>query len=190
MRQTVRTFTALEISPDIRAAASRLIERLRVAQADVKWESPERFHWTLNFLGEVAWDAIGEVCLAVSRAAARVESFDLVARGAGAFPNVQRPRTVWLGVGEGTAGMVALHDALNEELARLGFRPEGRRFTPHLTIGRVRKSGGGLQELGRLIQQHADFHGGEMIVDEVVVFSSTLDRGGATYSVLGRAELA
>ena len=82
----------------------------------------------------------------------------------GAFPNAARPRTVWLGAGAGAEQMVTLHDRVEDPLAELGYREEHRQFQPHLTIGRVRGGGPGIAELGKLIQQHAQFAAGRMTV--------------------------
>ncbi|MEX0613311.1 MAG: RNA 2',3'-cyclic phosphodiesterase, partial [Pirellulales bacterium] len=97
----IRTFIAVNASPEIRQAAGRLADRLRSAAGDVKWVGPENLHWTLQFLGDVDELEIPAVCSAVSTAVAPIESFDLEARGAGAFPAPDRPRTLWLGAGAG-----------------------------------------------------------------------------------------
>ena len=129
------------------------------------------------------------MCEAVRQGAAEVAPFELEVCGAGAFPNNRRPRTLWLGVGTGQEEMVTLHDKVEEPLRKLGFRPEHRRHQPHLTIGRIRRGGPGVAELGQLLEQHADYIAGRVKVSQVVVFSSQLDRGGPTYEALSRAKL-
>jgi RNA 2',3'-cyclic 3'-phosphodiesterase len=189
MADIVRTFVAVDIPGEVKSRAAQLIERLRVAQANVKWVAPEHMHWTLKFLGDVDMLEIPEVCRAVKRAAEPLRPFDVEALGAGAFPDLQNPRTVWVGVGEGGEAMIELHDALARELGRLGYREENRRFRPHLTIGRVRQSPVGIDELGRLIEEHADFESGLSTVYEVTVFASQLGREGPTYEPLCHADL-
>jgi 2'-5' RNA ligase len=189
MSQLVRTFVAVEIPLEVKEHARRLIEQLRNAPAKVKWVGPEAMHWTLKFLGDVDIVETPKICQAVARAVEPLAPFDVEARGAGAFPDLRRPRTVWIGMGQGTDAMVQMHDRIESELSQLGYRPEGRRFRPHLTIGRVRNSPQGIDELGRLIQQHADFETGLSTVYEVVVFSSELGPNGPTHEPLGHAEL-
>ena len=189
MKHTTRTFIAVEMTSAIRARAGELIDELQAAPAEVKWVEAHNRHVTLKFLGDVVTKEISRVCQAVERGTAGVEPFELEVRGAGAFPGARRPRTLWLGAGRGEEEMVALHDAVQSPLRKLGFRGEHRRFHPHLTIGRVRRGGPGVAELGQLLAQHADFHAGRMKVAEVVVFSSVLDRTGPTYVALGRAKL-
>jgi len=189
MKHTVRTFVAVEISSAVRDCAEELIGEFRSAAVDVKWVETHNLHLTLKFLGDVPSREIARVCEAVGQGAAEVEPFELEILGAGAFPNTKRPRTLWLGVGRGRQEMVALHDQVEKPLGELGFRPEHRRFHPHLTIGRVRRGGPGLAQLGRLLDEYAEFDIGRFKVAEVVVFSSQLDRAGPTYEALSRARL-
>jgi 2'-5' RNA ligase len=189
MKKTLRTFVAVEIPPRVRQRACELIAALAGTTADVKWVEPHNLHITLKFLGDVHQRDVIEVCRAVERGAEQVAPFELVLRGAGAFPNAARPRTVWLGATEGAEQMIALHDRIDEQLAALGFRGEHRRFQTHLTIGRVRGGGQGIAELGRLLRQNAEFDAGKTNVTKATVFSSTLTPAGPIYEVLGTAPL-
>ena len=186
----LRTFIAVEAAPPIRKRALELIERLRPTQANVKWVGAAELHWTLKFLGDVTPLELPDLCDALEEAASDVPPFEIGAIGAGAFPEISRPRTVWLGVGEGEAEFVALHDRIKDALAPLGFREEQRRFRPHLTLGRVRRSPEGVDELGQLIADHATFPGGQMTVSELVIFSSRLERHGPVYEALSRVPLS
>ena len=190
MASTFRTFVAVETPPEICHCAAALIERLKGSGAKVRWADTDAMHWTLDFLGDVPDNEIAAVCRCVTAAVAPLSAFDLDVCGVGAFPSTGRPRTLWLGVGEGSEAMVELQAALERNLAGLGFRPEARQFKPHLTLGRVRDSSSGLEELAELVRRYADFSAGLMAVDEVVVFSSQLERSGAVHTPLGHAPLA
>jgi 2'-5' RNA ligase len=189
MADIIRTFVAVEIPFEVKDRAGQLIGRLLAAPAKVKWVAPAHMHWTLKFLGDVDMIEIPDVCQAVTRAVEPFRPFDVEVRGAGAFPDVRRPRTIWVGMGTGTEAMIALHDAIDHELSQLGYRSENRRFRPHLTIGRVRQSPQGIDELGRLVQKNADFASGLSTVYEVVVFSSELGPDGPTHEPLCHVEL-
>ena len=190
MSSTLRTFIAVPVAPELESRARVLIGKLRVSTAKAKWIEPKNLHWTLKFLGDIELRETAAICKAVSAAVARFTPFDIEASGAGAFPDSARPRTVWLGMGQGSEEMIALHDAIEHSLEPLGYRAENRRFRPHITIGRVRQSTTeGIQDLGRLVQENADFDGGLASVDEVTIFSSELGRDGPTYDPLGHAEL-
>jgi 2'-5' RNA ligase len=184
-----RAFIAVAASPDIRRAALKLADQLRHAAGEVKWVAPENLHWTLQFLGDVEQLEIPAVCTAVSTAVAELESFDLEARGAGAFPAADRPRTLWLGAGAGAQAMVALHGAIQKKLDRLGYRGERRRYVPHITLGRAGRKGPP-RPLIRELAALAEYDGGSMLVDEVTVYASRLGPEGPTYEVLARAPLA
>ena len=189
MKHTLRTFVAVELNATNRACAGKLIESLKTVPADVKWVEPENLHLTLKFLGEVKSQETARVCEAVKRGAAAVQPFELELRGAGAFPNVFRPRTLWLGAGKGEAEMIDLHDRIETALTKFGYRKERRRFCPHLTIGRVRRGGPGVGELAQLMEQHADFDAGRLSVRQVAVFSSQLTNSGPIHEILGRSGL-
>jgi 2'-5' RNA ligase len=186
---TLRTFVAVEISPEVRGRVADLIKQLKTSGADFKWVESQNLHFTLNFLGDVDERQIHEVCVAVTDAVATIEPFDITCQGAGAFPHGENPRVVWVGVEEGSEQMCALQAATEEALAALGFKREQRRFRPHLTIGRVRRGAGRLRELTEQLEKHADFAAGVTIVDEAVVFSSRLERAGPVYEPLATPAL-
>jgi 2'-5' RNA ligase len=189
MKRTVRTFLAVEIDNAARGRAVELIRALAAAGADAKWVDAQNLHYTLKFLDEVPLTEIPQICEAAGRAAATVAPFELEVRGAGAFPSAGRPKTVWLGAGRGQEQMIALHGALEKVLKKLGFRQDHRRFTPHLTLGRVRSGGPAVAALGELLRQQADFSAGCCQAREVVVFSSQLTPEGPVYDALARAKL-
>jgi 2'-5' RNA ligase len=190
MKNTVRTFVAVETSDAVRQRAAELIATLAATGAKVSWVQPHNLHLTLKFLDEVPLNSIPEVSAAVREAAATCAPFDLEIRTAGAFPSASRPRTLWLGTGQSSEPLGKLHAALESSLKLLGFPKEHRRFAAHLTIGRVRGPSPQLGELGRLIKQHADFTAGEFHLAELVVFSSQLTPQGPIYEALSRAALS
>jgi RNA 2',3'-cyclic 3'-phosphodiesterase len=185
----VRTFIAVVASPEIRQAARKLAEALRPATGDLKWIGLENLHWTLQFLGDVDQLEIPSIGNAVSSAAQEFECFELEARGVGAFPAPDKPRTLWIGAGVGAQTMVALQVAIQHKLDRLGYRGESRRFVPHLTLGRAGRNAVP-RALVRELASLADFDAGTMLVDEVTVFSSQLKPDGPVYEVLAHAALA
>lgn len=189
MKQKIRTFVAVEIDDAVREMAAELVRELSSAGGDVKWVAPENMHLTVKFLGEVDSREVHEVCRAVASAAEQVAPFSLEFRGAGAFPNIRRPRTLWLGAGEGSEALAGLAKRVEKALQQIGYPKEGRRFHAHLTLGRVRRGGAKLARLGELLGQYADFEAGRTDVRKLVVFSSTLQRGGPAYDALARAEL-
>jgi len=185
----IRAFVAVDATREVAKQAAQLIRVLSSATAaQVKWNQPDQMHFTLKFLGEIEITESAEICQALKRAAMSNSPFEIDVQGAGAFPSLDRPRTVWLGVGDGSAELEALQGAVDAELLRLGYRPEPRRFQGHLTIGRVKEGRVG-PELGQAIAQWQNFDAGSMPVRDVRLYSSVLRPEGPVYEVLGRARL-
>jgi 2'-5' RNA ligase len=187
----IRTFIAVEISPSVIGRAGDLIDKLRVAAAEVNWVRPQQMHLTLKFLGDVPDTETPDICRVVSKVAAGIEPFEVTFRGAGAFPNAKDPRTLWIGIEDGADELKRLAADLEETLkSDLGFAKEQRGFHPHLTIGRVKRELPGSEgELTRLLEKHAHFDADLAVIDEVVTFASFLGRQGPSHEAIGRAEL-
>ena len=187
---TTRTFIAIEIASAVRSRAAELIRVLAYEGDGVKWVVPENLHLTLQFLGDVAQNDLAGVCEAVGRAVADRSPFEISLWGANAFPHRGRPRTLWLGVDEGSESLSRLQRVVQSAVRKLGFPPEHRAFHPHLTLGRVRRPSPTLQHLTERLRAQQDFPAGRSPVEQVVVFASYLDRHGPTYQALHRAPLS
>ncbi len=187
---TTRTFIAIPANDELYARALATIDELRPLTDNVRWVAPDNLHWTLQFLGEVEDVTLYEICRDVARVCDSTEPFELSGLVVSAFPNIEKPRTIWLGAGEGGAELRQLQDGIEDRMAKLGFRPERRKYTPHLTIGRVHQGSHGGAALSGRLAELTDFDGGMMEVDEVIVYGSELSRDGPTYHVIGRAPLA
>ena len=185
----LRTFIAIEASVEVRQRCAVLIRKLATSEVNATWTRTQNMHHTLKFVGDTADRQLPDVCRAMARAAATIAPFVLESAGVGAFPRLAAPRTVWIGAGAGAEPMIALHEAIDQELYEVGFAHEARRFQPHLTLGRVRKGGVSLEPLAQRIEENRDFQAGHTIADEVILFSSMLAKGGPVYEVLGRAPL-
>jgi 2'-5' RNA ligase len=185
----IRTFVAVEINQEVRRRAADLIRRLDEAGGDVKWVETDRMHITLKFLGDVPETEVTEVCRAVAGAVEGFGSFEVRLRGAGAFPTVERPRTIWIGVDEGGDELIELQERIEAGLARLDYPPEARRFRPHLTLGRIRRGGRRLSRLTELLTRYGDFDARSARICEAIVFSSELTRQGPVYMPMGRSKL-
>jgi 2'-5' RNA ligase len=189
--KNIRTFVAIEVSPEVQARAGQLMDLLRGSGAKVTWTKLHNLHLSLKFLGDTPETLLPDVCRAVSKACAGAKSFEMKFHGAGAFPSVQRPQTLWLGVSTGVRDVASLQQSIDQALHPLRYPKERRKYVPHLTLGRTRDgTAEQWQSLRELIESNAEFDAGISIVEEVIVFSSVLDREkGPTYEVLSRTEL-
>lgn len=184
----LRTFIAVDLGKTIRDRIITLQETLARTGTEIKWVEPENLHVTLLFLGEVDQRQVINVCRMVQDCATKQPAFSLSVETVGCFPNERRPRVVWVGVGEGAQELCALHDALEGPLQELGYRREERRYTPHITMGRV-KSERSTDDLAVSLAKRAGWKAGAVTVEEILVMSSQLTPQGPQYMVLSRAKL-
>jgi len=185
----IRTFIAVDLDKAVRNRTIALQETLMKAGTEVKWVEPENLHVSLLFLGEVEDREVISVCRAVEEVAQKHSGFLMSVETVGCFPNPRRPRVLWVGVGEGKQALCAIHDALETPLLDLGYRREERRYSPHITLGRV-KSDRPTEKLASALAQQAGWKGGELQVSELLVMGSKLTPAGPEYTVLSRAKLA
>jgi len=133
----VRLFVALNLPEAERERLHEATSGLRAAGLPVRWVARDALHLTLAFLGEVAEARVDAIRSALERVASRHAAFAVEIGGLGAFPGTRRPRVVWVGI-EAVPELLALQRDVAAALAPLGFEPEARAFSPHLTIGRAR----------------------------------------------------
>lgn len=197
MAQTTRTFLAIDVPPAIADRLTKLQHKLAPQVPAFRWADSAPFHLTLAFLGDVPFADLNEVCAAANRAARASKRFEVQVVGLGAFPKPQRPRVAWAGfAGAGLEPLAALHRTLVVELRRIGRPPEDSRFTPHITLGRLKPGAGRgktpapVPDLTAIVGEHHEWSPGAFVVGEVVVYSSTLTPEGPTYAALARAPLA
>jgi len=188
MAETVRTFIAIEMPPEVRDYLEGCQELLRGTGGTVRWLRTDLIHLTLVFLGEVAVEELPALGSAVEQAVAGFRPFALCAGGAGQFPPSGRPRVIWIGIDEPTGSLLRLQEAVADATAPFAEKVENRAYRPHLTLGRVR-GGRDLHRLSASVADLADSRGPEFDADEIVVMQSTLSPQGPTYSPLSRIAL-
>lgn len=180
----IRTFVAVAVSDEVRAAVAAAEERLRRTGADVKWVDPGSVHVTLKFLGNVEAGRMGDLAGRLGEALAGTAGFDVTVAGAGTFPQGRKSvRVVWFGLTEGRESLAAVAGLVDRACFRLGFPKEERPFSPHLTIGRVRRESRRLAELALEVQA-LQFNPLKVRVDRVNLMRSELSPKGPAYTVL------
>jgi 2'-5' RNA ligase len=183
----MRTFIAVELPPEVKRKIEEVQSPLKRTDTYVAWVKPGNVHLTLKFLGEVEEERIEDVFQGTETALKGSKAFNLSLKGLGCFPNLRRPRVVWLGVDKGKDGLAFMQRQIEEELSELKFPKEQRPFSAHLTIGRV-KSPKNIEKLISLIET-TNFQTEEVVVDEVVVMKSQLHPQGAIYTPLKKIKL-
>ena len=183
----IRTFIAIEIPEDKKAEIKRLQSELRNLRGSVRWVRPEGMHLTLKFLGDVEDSLIVKLAAEVADATGYCERFNIGITGTGAFPNFRRPRVFWIALREPTGELAQLAAKINHKLENLGFPAEKRKFSPHITLGRV-KDPHGVQSLSEYLQS-ISFDAGEFEAKEIIIMKSQLKPTGAEYTPLHRIAL-
>lgn len=185
----IRTFIAVNLSSKIRKNASRLIDKMIATRAGYKWVAEENLHITLNFVGDVPENEVTDLCRDVSQRVTGAESFGLTVTGIGGFPSADEPRTIWLGITEGRQELAAINKTIDELLAEWRFPKDRQEFHPHVTLGRLQRGGRWNGALLELIDEDSEHHAGTCSVNEVVVYSSYLDKSGPTHTPMTRVKL-
>ena len=183
----MRCFIAIDIPKDIRAGLGRLQQdlagRVDVRKGDVKWVQPENMHLTLKFLGEVPDTQIVDVCRIVQEVAERHEAFDFAVREIGSFGG-RSARVLWVGAGLESPELQDLQQDLEEMLALAGWPKEGRKFSGHLTLCRIRNVKAG-EKLGTAAKEYKDYDLGTVRAASLCVYESQLKPQGPIYTRLG-----
>lgn len=187
----MRTFIAIELSREIKEYLSRLQEKLKLAQADVKWVVPENIHLTLKFLDEIDDKTKDNVTRIMEDISKDKSPFYLNIASIGAFPRIESPRIIWVGIDKGDAEVKAIAKELEEKLSGIGIPAEDRPFSSHITIGRMRSSKN-RQNLAKIMESLKTKLVEvitELRVEKITLFKSTLTPRGPIYEVLKEAPL-
>jgi 2'-5' RNA ligase len=180
---TVRTFIAINLDGSLHKTLGEVMDKFASSKASVKWVTPQNVHVTLKFLGNVEEARLPEVFAACERAAVGFKPIELEVRAVGCFPNMNRPRVVWLGMEKGDDAVKELQHKVESELELIGFPREEREFRTHLTIGRV-KGGQGISRLCRLLEEERNVFIGSMRAEKISVMKSKTLPSGPIYTEL------
>lgn len=190
----MRAFIAIELTPEIgqQLAGVAAALRARLPAGTARWVDLGGIHLTLKFLGEVSDVQTREIADVMQAVAAGQPAFEIRVRRLGCFPNLSSPRVVWVGVDPDDGSLTALQAGLEKGCEKLGFGREARAFSPHLTLGRIKREARreGIEALKMAIRQAGEPECGAMHVDRIHLIRSELKPTGAVYSVLATTHLS
>jgi len=180
----LRAFVALRMNAATEAAIASLLRELQEFGGGVTWVRSANLHLTLRFLGGAVPAAmLAPLDRALIQIGATTPAFQVRACGTGAFPNLDRPRVVWIGLnGDPLMALAARVEAAAREC---GFAPEPRPYAAHLTIGRVRHLRG-WAPIRELLAERANQEFGQSLVDSMILYQSVLGPGGSAYEEIAR----
>ena len=184
----IRAFIAVEIAPQTVRQISAVVADLKPRIPGIRWVSSTNFHFTLKFLGDIEESKIEPIAQALELALHPFPRFTINAKDLGVFPDLKRPRVLWIGL-EGKE-LLELASKVEKALEPLGFVPEKREFKPHLTVGRWRQFDRASRNFLEELQKWQGHEFGVSTVAEVILFQSELRREGAIYHRLKVVTLA
>ena len=187
----MRTFIAIELPKEIKDALAQLQSQLKSTSDDVKWVEPQNIHLTIKFLGERDDKKIEKIMRILEETAKDNHPYEAKISSLGAFPKIETPRVIWVGIDKGDNETKQIAKKLEEEIAKAGIPKEERPFSSHITIGRTR-SGLGLDKLVRslknlevsLAEKKLNF-----LVTKITLYKSTLTPKGPVYEILKEVNL-
>lgn len=188
----LRCFIALEFSATTRQQLGNLSQQLssKIPARTVNWVKPELIHLTIKFLGDTPENKISNLASALDAVARNSQAFQTVTSELGCFPSPKRPRVIWIGFQpETVAHLKKLSEQIEATIAPLGFPTEERPFSPHLTLGRIRKDASPAQaaKAGESVRA---FDSPPTLTDSItsiVLMQSDLQRSGPIYTALHTA---
>jgi len=185
----MRLFIALPLPREIEEELGRIIFILKQKGGGgrIKWVAPKNIHMTVRFLGDTDDDKSPAIKEAIQRVASRHRVVESIVDTLGAFPDLKRPRVFWAGLSGGIEILDSIAGDMEEEMRRLGFPREDKKFKPHLTLGRVKESYG-LDDLAGYIRNY-QVAAKPFRLDKLVLFKSILTPQGPIYSRLLEANL-
>jgi 2'-5' RNA ligase len=187
----MRAFIAIELPQEIKDSLSKIQEQLKKAGGDVKWVLPKNIHLTLKFLGEIDNTKLNKINEIIEDVIKGKNSFQVRISSIGAFPKINFPRVIWIGIDKGDNETKTIANELEERIARVGIPREERPFSSHITIGRT-KSTLNRERLVQNLQNLASNFGEENLVftvKNITLFKSTLTPKGPIYEILKEASL-
>jgi len=182
-----RLFIAASISDQTRSLIRAIQSDLHFYKKFIRFVAPQNVHLTLKFLGDVPEKQIARIITRVESSVSSFQKFNYICEGTGIFPNIKRPKVLWLGITEGSGYLKKLSALLNDVLRDMPVKQEDREYRSHVTLGRVKK----YNENSLQLNDFLNYKYGKIdnYVSEIVLFESVLHPKGPIYSPLKRFKL-
>lgn len=175
----------MELSLDLCQKVGDLQHQLRVSLPNINWVPPDSIHLTLKFLGNVDAGMVEQVLTALEPIATSQPPFILEIQGLGVFPQIRRPRILWIGCTGDISALLNLVSGIESALDPLGFFSEEKPYFPHLTLARIKHDNsqvGGVLAHSGLLEPSQNL--GILCVDRITLFRSDVSPFGAEYTAL------
>ena len=169
----MRIFIAIKVPDSIKEEISKLQKNLDIQ--NIRWVASQNIHLTLKFLGEIPEKQIEAIIEAIKSSTQKSKPFNISFKEVGGFPNLKRPRILWVGIKEGKDKLIELIQNLSKEFSSIGFEAESHKSVPHLTIGRIKK-------VKSLELRVKDFESPLFLAERIYLIKSELTSQGPIYT--------
>jgi len=183
----IRAFIAVDLDPQVIERIYSAVDDLKARIPAIRWLPKTNLHLTLKFLGNVEETQIDPLIAVLQEQLRPFPRCTINAKGLGVFPDLRRPKILWVGLAG--SGLIQLAAKVDLSLLPFGFAPEKRPFTPHLTIGRWRQFDRPPKTLGQELESRRDFEFGTCTVEQIILFQSVRKPEVATYCQLTTVQL-
>ena len=184
----MRLFIAIEIPDEVKKEMAEVQRRLKGSGVEASWPRAEGIHLTLKFLGETPESLVSDILNGMRQAAGGIGPFRLQVAGSGTFPNPKNARVAWIGLSGDIEMLNRLQAGVEDAMVRLGMEREERKFTPHLTLGRIKYIRSRDKWL-KTLEEIKDVTLPGFDVTAVSLMKSELKPSGAVYTEVGKIEL-
>ena len=182
---TFRGFIAIDIKPTPKILEFK--KEIEKTGTNVKLVNPENIHATIKFLGDTDEELVDQIENIMNDSVKEISLFAIKLKGAGAFPNQNYIKVIWIGIKNGQ-NIKTIANRIDERMSKLGFKKEKGGFSPHLTIGRV-KTAKNKERLVKTIKNYADVEFGDFQIDCIKLKKSDLTPKGPIYTTIKEVKL-
>lgn len=187
--ELIRSFIAIEIDETTKKSLIEIQDELKKVSAELKLVDIHNIHLTLHFLGNIPGEKISSLKEKLASPIAEFLAFRIKPAQIGAFPNLNSPRVIWVGIEKGREKLIQLQKKIAQQLEKLDIQLEARQFHPHLTLARI-KGKKNLHFLSKRLKEMTPPEFNEILVKEVILFKSILTPEGPIYEKLDTWPLA
>ncbi len=179
----MRVFISVDLSDQAKKEIEQLLKKLSKKGWDVRWEKPDKLHQTLVFLGNIEKEKLLEIKKICRQVVRETQPFILLFKGLGVFPDFDWPRIIWIGLKGDLKRLAFLQKTINKKLKNKGFKISDKLFTPHITLGRIKRVRvAQRKEIGRQMKALRELNfKSKILIDNIKIYESKLSRLGSQY---------
>jgi len=190
MNNLLRLFVAVNFNMELKEQISEILFKFKKIEPSIKWVKANDIHITLKFLGETEKEKLKVIEAAMKDICSKHRAFTLSMNNVGVFPNIKKPRVIWLGINKGGHCLKDINRDLEEELFKAGFPKENKDFKSHITLGRVKDFfRGDITNILKSISQDELNAFEEQKIERISLMKSTLYSDGPIYEILSEFNL-